>query len=577
MPRPIHALFLALAALFVSAPTLAAPQEDLPDLKGSIDGSIRWLRSVQNPEDGSYGGGVAGTAWVLHAMHVSPRSYVRADGPFVSKAIDYLVAAQKDDGAIHDAGADGAQEVRQTNLAAVALSGLVDEATAPALGDAVVWLAENGVDQPQLDGIEVPEDDAEARALVVRILSQRGEDGAYDGPQGKVIETARACEALTRLKKKLTPADSGARASAMALPGYETASPEDIDAAILRGARFLVNAGEGGRWGAPGQPDAGLTAMVTGALQEVPEPRPKDIQAAIDSAAEWLLTLQGEDGSISQGRLKNYVTSAAIMVLVRREGTDEAVQRARGFLKTIQSDEGEGYSEGDLYYGGIGYGGDERPDLSNLQMALDALVASGSGKDDPEIQRALKFLERCQNRSESNDVAVTRDGIVIKSGDDGGAGYMPGDSKAGFVTLEDGTQVPRSYGSMSYALLKGLVFAGLEKDDPRVEACWKWLTENYTLDVNPGFLTVNDPRAPYQGLFYYFDTMAKALDVYGVDTIETPDGESHDWRAELGGRLVSMQSKTDGSWVNRNAPRWWEGNPVLATAYALQALGAARE
>lgn len=71
--------------------------------------------------------------------------------------------------------------------------------------------------------------------------------------------------------------------------------------------------------------------------------------------------------------------------------------------------------------------------------------------------------------------------------------------------------------------------------------------------------------------------MAKALDVYGVDTIETPDGTEHDWRAELGGRLVAMQSKADGSWVNRNAPRWWEGNPVLATAYALQALGAARE
>ena len=68
--------------------------------------------------------------------------------------------------------------------------------------------------------------------------------------------------------------------------------------------------------------------------------------------------------------------------------------------------------------------------------------------------------------------------------------------------------MPRSYGSMSYALLKGYLFAGLAKDDPRVQAVWKWLRENYTLDVNPGFQASDDPTASYQGLFYYFYTMA---------------------------------------------------------------------
>ena len=38
---------------------------------------------------------------------------------------------------------------------------------------------------------------------------------------------------------------------------------------------------------------------------------------------------------------------------------------------------------------------------------------------------------------------------------------------------------------------------------------------------------------------------------------------------------MAMQSPEDGSWVNHNAPRWWEGNPVLATSYALLTLGAA--
>jgi squalene-hopene/tetraprenyl-beta-curcumene cyclase len=186
------------------------------------------------------------------------------------------------------------------------------------------------------------------------------------------------------------------------------------------------------------------------------------------------------------------------------------------------------------------------------------------------------FLQRCQNRSESNDLELERDGVTIRSGDDGGAAYAPGDSKAGTTKLADGTEMPRSYGSMSYALLKGYIFAGLQKDDPRVQTLWKWLQANYTLDLNPGFVASDDPTAPYQGLFYYFHTMAKALDLFHEEVIVDGSGVPHNWRAELAGRVVAMQSKADGSWVNENAPAWWEGNPVLATAYALLTLETAR-
>ena len=162
-------------------------------------------------------------------------------------------------------------------------------------------------------------------------------------------------------------------------------------------------------------------------------------------------------------------------------------------------------------------------------------------------------------------------GKAIKSGDDGGSAYAPGDSKAGNVKLPDGTEVPRSYGSMTYALLKGYLLAGLPKEDPRVEAAWGWLRKNYTLEVNPGFETSSDPAAAYQGLFYYFHTMARALDLYGDEAVEDASGTAHAWRGELVGRLIALQ-RQDGSWVNENAERWYEGNPVLATAYALLAL-----
>ena len=42
------------------------------DLKSEIDKSIRWLRARQAP-DGSYGGGVEGTAWTQPARVRSPR------------------------------------------------------------------------------------------------------------------------------------------------------------------------------------------------------------------------------------------------------------------------------------------------------------------------------------------------------------------------------------------------------------------------------------------------------------------------------------------------------------------------
>lgn len=580
---PVAITLLAVTTASFAGPAATAPhpvliqQGDLPDLKDVTDGSTRWLRSTQNPEDGSYGGGVLGTAWVMYALHESPRTYVRADGPFIAKGLDFLISKQAKDGSIADADAkDAAARLAQTKAAAAALSVHIAPETAAALGKASIWLAGQGIDAPSMDEVDIPESKDDALALALKLLQTRAQDGSFDGAQGKVVETARHIHAMSVLRDILSPEAASATTSIAPLPSFAPATKAEIDAAVLKGARFLLSTGPGARWGAPGRPDAGMTAMVVGSLQAVPEPRPADIQEAIDSALGWIATMQQEDGSIHQGRLANYVTSAAVLALSKSKKYTEVVTKARGFLIRLQADEGEGYSEGDMYYGGIGYGGDERPDLSNLQMALEALVASGSSRNDREIQLALKYLERCQNNSETNDVKVTRKGIVIKSGDDGGAGYAPGESKAGMIELSDGTKVPRSYGSMSYALLKGFVFAGLEKDDPRVEALWRWLSANYTLDINPGFAANADPIAPYQGLFYYFHTMARALDVYGVEKITTPDGVEHDWRAELAGRLVSMQSKADGSWVNRNASRWWEGNPSLATAYALQSLAATR-
>ena len=115
---------------------------------------------------------------------------------------------------------------------------------------------------------------------------------------------------------------------------------------------------------------------------------------------------------------------------------------------------------------------------------------------------------------------------------------------------------------MTYAGLLSLIYANLKKDDERIKAAYEWLSKNYTLEENPGM--------KQQGLYYYYHTMAKALSVYGVDLLETPDKKQIDWRKELTIKLIEKQ-KPNGSWVN-DSGRWWENDPILVTSYALTTL-----
>jgi len=151
---------------------------------------------------------------------------------------------------------------------------------------------------------------------------------------------------------------------------------------------------------------------------------------------------------------------------------------------------------------------------------------------------------------------------------DGGFIYTPsggGESKVEEVTENGGL---RSYGSMTYAGLKSMLYAGVEKDDIRVMAATEWIRKNYNLEQNPGM--------GYEGLYYYYHVFAKALDAIGQDTFEDAAGVKHDWRKELLEELARRQS-TDGSFVNKSSERWMEGDPRLVTGYALLALAYCKE
>ncbi|MDQ3438888.1 MAG: hypothetical protein M3478_00900 [Planctomycetota bacterium] len=286
-----------------------------------------------------------------------------------------------------------------------------------------------------------------------------------------------------------------------------------------------------------------------------------------------LLTYQLENGGIYKDLLANYNTAIAISALAAAENPafKPRIDKATAYLKGLQWTENTGPGPGgekitdekNPWYGGWGYGRRGRPDGSNMQLALDALHDAGLKTDDPSYKAALKFASRMQNQSETNDQSWT--------GDDGGFVYTPannGESFAGETTTPEGRRGLRSYGSMTYAGLKSMIYAGLTKDDPRVKAAWDWITRNWTLEENPG-MRLGDASSAQHGLYYYYHTLARALNAYDQPTFADPAGNKHDWRVELIAKLSSLQ-QPDGSWVGDK--RWMEDNPVLVTAYAVLAL-----
>jgi squalene-hopene/tetraprenyl-beta-curcumene cyclase len=366
-------------------------------------------------------------------------------------------------------------------------------------------------------------------------------------------------------------------------PGGKAVAALDKGAALLRSLQ-----GADGSWGDPEiklPGNVGYTAMALTALAGATPREARATDAALTKALEFVIKNQKEDGSIwDNERFVTYQTSAAIsaLALVRRPDLASAQARARDFLASTQI---QGSPE-DPSYGGFPYKSKkpQAADLSNLQFAADALASAGLPADHPVWQRIQAYLKRVHNRSEGNvlELVAEIDGeqATIVAGNDGGAAYAPDQSKAGVVKCPDGKVELRSYGSMTYALLKCLILSGVDAGDPRIVAALGWLTRNWTLERNPGFEADKDAaKAGQQGLYYYYFTLARTLALYEKVTrkplqVRDADGAVHDWRAELAARLVSLQG-ADGGWKNEQAERWDEGSRTLATSYALAALAMA--
>ncbi len=335
-------------------------------------------------------------------------------------------------------------------------------------------------------------------------------------------------------------------------------SPVDTAALVKNAAEFLAK-----RQGADGSFSSraggpGITALIAAGL--IRNGSTIDDPVVAKSLAYLEKNVQ-PDGGIYDRMLANYTTCVALLALKEANTGgryDAAIKNAGKFLKTLQYDESRVESK-DVRYGGAGYDGKSRPDLSNTQFFVDALIAAGIPKDDPAVQRALAFVSRCQNLpGETNDQPFAK---KATEDDKGGFVYNPvmNEKEAAQAAVEG----LRSAGTMTYAGLKSFLHAGVSKDDPRVKGAIGWIRTHYTLDENPG--------QGQRGLFYYYHTFGKAMDALGEDEFTDAAGKKHNWRQELFEALKKRQ-RPDGSWVNDKSGAFLEDNPDLATAYSLLAL-----
>ena len=379
------------------------------------------------------------------------------------------------------------------------------------------------------------------------------------------------------MKRRLPTIIAAASALALCLLCPRTAPAQgdvslknEVQAAINKGLRYLSSR-QNAATGSIGDPDyPAMTALAVMAMRGNPGEDPDIVTPEAKKAYGYLLASQKEDGGIYIKSLPNYNTSLALTALTMMEGEPyrEAAIKARRLVIAGQYDDNKDGKMNHPQDGGIGYGSKPPTDMSNTHLALEALFLSKKLlADDPDranqepklnYAAAIQFVSRCQNLSATNDQSWVSDDPKNK----GGFVYRPGDSKAGTEDLGNGKTAVRSYASMGYAGLLAFIYAEIKPGDPRITAVREWLAANYSVTENPGMGA--------EGLYYYYHTMAKALQLAGIEEIKRPDGTKANWRSDLSKQLFNLQHP-DGSWSNANG-RWMEKDPDLSTAYAVLAL-----
>ncbi len=349
-----------------------------------------------------------------------------------------------------------------------------------------------------------------------------------------------------------TKAPATPQKPAAAASGLSAATRAKAMASLKKGSAYLKKEqGADGLW----EKNYGLSGVTALALMNEPGTTKAEALKTVNKTLDALAKLAKPDGGIYEQAIPHYITALSVsaMAAAGRPQDKPLIKAGAKYLVENMLDEGEGIAKTDFWYGGMGYGGATRPDrkadIISLEYALRAMHDAELPANDAAWQKAITFLQRTQNHSETNDQKWATN--------DGGFVYYPGFSYS--------TEGPtRSYGSSTYAGLLSYTWANLKKDDPRVQAVTKWIHANYTDDENPGM--------GQKTVYYYYMVLAKAFAALGEDTFTDATGRKHNWRDELSQKLISLQHP-EGYWVG-TVPDEMHDNPRLVTTFVLIAFEA---
>ncbi|WFB35796.1 terpene cyclase/mutase family protein [Kiritimatiellota bacterium B12222] len=336
---------------------------------------------------------------------------------------------------------------------------------------------------------------------------------------------------------------------------------------VVRGLDWLLTQqNEKGYFGIPDAP--AITGLCVIAMSYSDEMRESP---AFNRAVDWIISTARPDGGFyvmpSQtrrgGGRATYNTGICMMAL-HLSGRPDArpyVLAARKFVAAGQRAEQDSSS-----YGGFGYdlmGMSDYADMSNTYVAVQAMALTEEAEDlregeqvDFNKEAAAEFISHMQHAPQSNP------GSWVMTDDEnrGGFTYHVPENNRELGTKE---KVKLSaYGSMTYAGIMSLLYCDVDRSDPRIRSAFDWASRHWTVDENPGVGT--------QGYFYFLNILSKCMATIQDDVLIAQDGTVIPWREEMIQKLVDLQLE-DGTWKNEDN-RYWEGNPILVTAYTLTAL-----
>jgi hypothetical protein len=341
-----------------------------------------------------------------------------------------------------------------------------------------------------------------------------------------------------------------------------------IDSAVKKGFAWLLGqqAKDGG-WHSTAygslKGGAAMTSLVLYTVAQLPQPlwepnadRWRRAFAFFAPGLEKRQTLAAADGSL------DYPTYAVPMWLVASERLKQPQapalrKRLVEYLIAAQLCERRGFKAQQTPFGGWDFLGaadaqgiTTGSNISVLAYAVEALAGSDHPMAAKSLQRAADWLVRCQEACRDGGFAFTTEPMSLNN-------------KAEFRDAKQ-TQ-PRAYGSATTDGLRALLACGVELSDARVQKAAQWLAKHPGVEVVPGFDDLPLELGWQRGLrYYYLAGLSRALPTL-------PAAERTKRASQIAKALLGEQ-KADGNWQS-DAPRMREDDPLIATCFALTALG----